>query len=119
MAILMIIVITTTNAHINYEYYLTDEGSVPSLLRTNGVSTDGAAAKVMVFERLGKKVRPVTFGKTKVGYREYPKGPSVKDITFAATPLVLTPFVPFRGRGQLGWPVAALPVSRRSIYNII
>ena len=47
-------------------------------LRTNGVNTNGAAAKVINFDRLGKKVRPGTFGKTKVGQREYPKGPSVK-----------------------------------------
>ena len=36
-------------------------------LRTNGVDTNGAAAKVMNLDRLGKKVRPGTFGKTKVG----------------------------------------------------
>ena len=36
-------------------------------LRTNGVSTNGAAAKVMNFDRLGKKVRPGTFGNIKVG----------------------------------------------------
>ena len=36
-------------------------------LRTNGVNTNGAAAKVMNFDRLGKKVRPGTFGKIKVG----------------------------------------------------
>ena len=32
-------------------------------LRTNGVNTNGAAAKVMKFDRLGKKVRPGTLGK--------------------------------------------------------
>ena len=37
-------------------------------LRTNGVSIDGAAAKVMNFDRLGKKVRPAgTFGNIEVG----------------------------------------------------
>ena len=36
-------------------------------LRTAGVNTHGAAAKVMVFDSLGKKVRPGTFGKVKVG----------------------------------------------------
>ena len=36
-------------------------------LRTNGVNTHGAAAKVMNFDRLGKKVHPGTFGKVKVG----------------------------------------------------
>ena len=33
----------------------------------NGVDTNGAAAKVIVFDRLGKKVRPGTFGNIKVG----------------------------------------------------
>ena len=36
-------------------------------LRRNGVNTNGAAAKVMNFDRLGKKVRPGTCGKIKVG----------------------------------------------------
>ena len=36
-------------------------------LRTNGVNTHGAAAKVMNSDTLGKKVRPGTFGKIKVG----------------------------------------------------
>ena len=36
-------------------------------LRTDGVNTNGAAAKVMSFDRLGrKKVCPGTFGKIKV-----------------------------------------------------
>ena len=38
-----------------------------SWLRTNGVNTNGAAAKGMSFNRLGKKVRPGTFGKIQVG----------------------------------------------------
>ena len=36
-------------------------------LRTSGVHTNGAAAKVMNFDSLGKEVRPGTFGRTKVG----------------------------------------------------
>ena len=36
-------------------------------LRTNGVNTNGAAAKVMIFDRLRKKVRPGTFGKIRAG----------------------------------------------------
>ena len=36
-------------------------------LRTNGVNTNGAAAEVMDFDRLGKKVRPGASGKIKVG----------------------------------------------------
>ena len=41
-------------------------------LRTNGVNTNGAAAKIRNFDRLGKKVRPG------VGQREYPKKPLCK-----------------------------------------
>ena len=36
-------------------------------LRTNGVNAYGAAAEVMSFDGSGKKVRPGTFGKIKVG----------------------------------------------------
>ena len=36
-------------------------------LRTNGVRTNGAAAKVRNFDRWGKKVHFVTFGKIRVG----------------------------------------------------
>ena len=36
-------------------------------LRTNGVDTNGAAAMVMTFDRLWKKVRPGTFGKIQMG----------------------------------------------------
>ena len=36
-------------------------------LRTNGVNTNWAAAKVMSFDRLGKKVRPGTSGNINVG----------------------------------------------------
>ena len=36
-------------------------------LLTNGVNTNGAAAKVINLDRLGKKARPGTFGNIKVG----------------------------------------------------
>ena len=36
-------------------------------LRTNGANTNGAAAKVIMFDSLGEKVRPGTFGNIKVG----------------------------------------------------
>ena len=36
-------------------------------LRTNGVNTNGAAAKVMSFDRLGEKVRPGTLGRRLTG----------------------------------------------------
>ena len=75
------------------EPHLGREGAC-RLRTTNGVNPNGAAAKVRKFARSGKKVRPGTFGKIKVGYREYPKSPSVKKyMTFAVTPRVLTPFV--------------------------
>ena len=35
--------------------------------RTSGVSTNGAAAEAMNFDRLGEKVHPGTFGNVKVG----------------------------------------------------
>ena len=59
-------------------------------MRTNGVNTNGAAAKAMNFDGFGKKIRPATFGKIKAGQRE-------KNNEFGVTPLVLlTPFVPLR-----------------------
>ena len=38
-----------------------------SWLRTSRVDTNGVAAKVMIVDRLGEKVRPGTFGKINVG----------------------------------------------------
>ena len=64
-------------------------------LRTNGVNTNGAAAKAFNFDRSGKKIRPGTPGNIKTGSREYPKSPLSKNIKIAVAPL-LTPFVPFR-----------------------
>ena len=43
------------------------EGAFTFWLQTNGVDANGAAAKVIYFDRSGKKVRPGTFGKIKVG----------------------------------------------------
>ena len=34
-------------------------------MRTDGVNTNGAAAKVVNFDKLGKKVHPGTFGRIK------------------------------------------------------
>ena len=42
-------------------------------LRTNGVDTNGATAKVINFDRLGKKVRPGTFGEDKSRLTGVPK----------------------------------------------
>ena len=48
-----------------YIYALYDRlACASSWLRTNGVNTNGASAKVMNFVRLGEKARPGTFGKT-------------------------------------------------------
>ena len=69
---------------------------VSLLLRTNGVNTNGAAAKVINVDRLGNKVRPSTLGKTRVGFREYPKSLSVENTSIAVTQSILTPVVPFR-----------------------
>ena len=44
-----------------------DRSPCLSWLRTNGVNTNGAAAKVRILVRLEKKVRPGTFGKINVG----------------------------------------------------
>ena len=66
----------------------------------NGVNTNGAAAKVMDFDRLRKKVRPGTFWNIAAGQREHRrKVPLSTNITFAVTPVVLTLFVPFRVQG--------------------
>ena len=42
-------------------------GSAVVPIPTNGVNTNGPAAKVMSFDRSGKTLRPGTFGKIKVG----------------------------------------------------
>ena len=68
-----------------------------SCLRTNGVNTNGAAAKVMDFDRLGKKVRPGHFWEDKSRLTRVPKKSFWKtSFKKAVTPLVLTPCVPFR-----------------------
>ena len=59
-------------------------------LRTNGV-----AAKVMNFDSLGQKVRPGTFGKKKVGKREYSKSPFVKRHEICSDPIGADPICPF------------------------
>ena len=57
--------------------------------------TNGAAAKVMNFDRLGEKVRPGTSGKIKAGQRECPKGPSVKEHEIRSDPISADPICPF------------------------
>ena len=55
-------------------------------LRTNGFNTNGAAAKVIVFDRLRKTGTPWQFWEDKSRLTEYPKSPSVKNMKFAVTP---------------------------------
>ena len=60
------------------------------------ISTNGAAAKVMTFDRLGKKVRPGSLGKIKVGEREYPKKSLCrKTCIFRSDPISADPICPF------------------------
>ena len=66
-------------------------------MRTNGVNT-----------KLGKKVRPGTFGKKQVGQREYPKGPSVKKHDICSDSI---------GADPIRWPhldTCLTPISRTS-----
>ena len=61
-------------------------------------NTNGAAAKVMRFDRLGKKGTPWHSWEDYSRLKEIPKKvPLSKKLKFAVIPLVLTPFVPFRG----------------------
>ena len=94
-------------------------------LRTKGVSTKGAAAKVMKFDSLGKKVRPGTFGDIKICSREYPKSPSVKKHGICSDPINADPICPFpngdrartrhRGRARAdGFYISARSVSRQT-----
>ena len=61
------------------------------------MNTNGAAARVIDFDRLGKKARPGTFGKIKGMLSGVPpKVPRSKKHDIRSDPLVLTPFVPGR-----------------------
>ena len=69
-------------------------------LRTDGVRTNGAAAKVMNFERWGKRGTPWHFWEDKSSLTGVPKK-SLFQKHFnknTVSPSVLTPFVPFRAR---------------------
>ena len=71
----------------------------------NGVNTTGVAAEVTnIFVRSGKKVRPGTFGKIKVGQREYPKGPSVTkhEHQNCSDPISADPICPFPNLSATG-----------------
>ena len=83
-----------------------ERGSQKGRLRTNGVDTNGVAAKVMKFDRLGKRYAKITDFD-----RLVPKLSLCQNIQFAVTPLVLTPFVPFRkGRHRLnGYSAQGVP----------
>ena len=47
-----------------------------------------------IFCQIGEKVRPGTFGKIKVGSREYPKSPSVKKHEICSDPVSAAPTCP-------------------------
>ena len=66
------------------------------------VNTNGAAAKVINFDRLGKKVRPGIFGKITGGSREYPKSPSVKKHENRSDPISADPSCPLSEPGVVG-----------------
>ena len=88
------------DARTYYAFLLASEASdnfvVCSLwLRTKWVNTNGAAAKVMIFDRLREKVRPGTFGNIKVGQQEYPKSSSVKKHEICSDPISADPIRPF------------------------
>ena len=79
---MIIIIATVINNNSRSRAWAQDQtGLCSSWLRTTGVNTNGAAAKVINFDRLGKKVHPGTLRKITVGKREYPKSPSVKHKT--------------------------------------
>ena len=63
-------------------------------LRTNGVNTTGVAAKVMNSDRLGKKVRPGTFGNIAIYEWEYPKSPSAQKHESRSGPISADPICP-------------------------
>ena len=65
-------------------------------LRTNGVSTNGAAAEVTSFDRLGEKGTPCHVWEEQWVSGSTQKVPLSKHMKLAVIPLVLTPFVPFR-----------------------
>ena len=68
-----------------------------SWLRTNGVNTNGATAKVMHFDRLGETCTPWHFWEDNMSVNgSTRKVPLSKHMRFAVTPSVPTPFVPFR-----------------------
>ena len=63
-------------------------------LRTNGVDTNGAAAEVMVFDRLGKKVRPGTFGEYKSRLTGGPKKSLCQKHEICSDPISADPICP-------------------------
>ena len=87
-------------------------------VRTDGVNANGAAAKVMNFDRLVKKVRPGTFGKIQLGKREYPKSASVNKHEICSDPISADPFCPFptTSPGRLSGTHDASEMSSKYVY---
>ena len=71
-------------------------------LRTNGVSTNGVAAKVTSFDRLGEKVRPGTFGEDKLRLTGVPQKCIRQKHEISSDPISADPIClfPSRGRGR-------------------
>ena len=84
-------------------------------LRTNGVNTKGAAAKVMSFDRLGETVRPGNF----TGYREYPTRPSVKKHKKCRDPISADPICPFPKQIIGDWLLYYIILYYIILYDII
>ena len=74
-----------------------------SWLRTNGVNTSGAAAEVNSFDRLRKKVRPDTFGKTNWHCRlpGAPKKSLCQKHEICSGPISADPICPFPSKAPL------------------
>ena len=85
-------------------------------LRTHGVNTNRAAAKVINFDRLGKKVCPGSAGKINMKFAE---GVPIcqTNMIFAVTPLVLTPFVPFRAPLAPETPASSRNLSSQTVSS--
>ena len=81
-------------------------------LRTSGVYANGAAAKLNNLTDWGKRYALALLGEYQSRSRECPKSPSVKNMKFAVTPLVLAPSVPFGVSAT-----TTLPRDSKSCFN--
>ena len=82
-----------------------------SRLRKNGVNTNGATAKVTFFDRSGKRYAVALLGRYKYVNGSTQQVPLSKNMKFAVTPLVLTPFVTFR-------EMRGLPDAQKTFFGV-